>query len=127
MTTTTAQTDLAATLERYLQMWHETDAAKRAELVRAVFTEDGRHVDPNADAVGHAGLDAMVADIQDRFPGHSIRQTSGVDTHNDQIRFAWELVDADGTTILAGVDVGEVADDGRLRRIAGFWGDLPAA
>lgn len=127
MTDTSTDSGLSATLEAYLRMWHETDAAKRAELVATVFTEDGRHVDPNADARGHAALSEMVGDIQARFRGHEVRQASGVDAHNDQIRFGWELVDPDGTVVLAGIDAGEVADDGRLRRITGFWGDLPAA
>jgi hypothetical protein len=37
-----------------------------------------------------------------------------------------ELVGPDGTVAVAGVDVGELADDGRLRRITGFFGDLAA-
>ena len=27
---------------------------------------------------------------------------------------------------VAGIDVAEVADDGRLRKVTGFFGDLPA-
>jgi hypothetical protein len=54
-------------------------------------------------------------------------RTSGIDRFGDQLRFAWELHGADGTLLVAGLDVGEVASDGRLRRITGFWGDLPAA
>jgi hypothetical protein len=27
--------------------------------------------------------------------------------------------------MLAGIDVAEIAPDGRLVRVAGFWGDLP--
>jgi hypothetical protein len=34
-------------------------------------------------------------------------------------------VTPDGTVALAGIDVGEVGEDGRLRRITGFFGDLP--
>ena len=38
-----------------------------------------------------------------------------------------ELVGPDGTVALKGLDVGEVGDDGRLRRITGFFGELEAA
>jgi hypothetical protein len=43
------------------------------------------------------------------------------------VRFAWELVGADGNVMAGGIDIGVIADDGRLSRIAGFLGDLPAA
>jgi hypothetical protein len=50
---------------------------------------------------------------------------SGVDTHHDHFRFAWDLVGPDGAVAVGGIDVGEVADDGRLQRITGFYGPLP--
>ena len=108
-------------------MWLETDPAARAEPVAKVFTEDGRHVDPNADARGHDGLADMITAVHAQFPGFQMRFPGGIDAHNDQLRFAWELLGADGSPIVAGIDVGEVAEDGRLRRITGFWGDLPEA
>ena len=37
------------------------------------------------------------------------------------------LVGPDGAVAVAGMDVGEVAADGRLRRITGFFGGLPEA
>jgi hypothetical protein len=51
---------------------------------------------------------------------------SGVDVHHDQLRFAWELAAPNGTILVAGLDVGVIADDGRLQQITGFFGDLPA-
>jgi hypothetical protein len=50
---------------------------------------------------------------------------SGIDAHHDYLRFLRELVAPDGTVALAGLDVGELAADGRLRRITGFFGALP--
>ena len=114
-----------ALLDTYFAMWREPDPAKRAALVEASFVPDGRHVDPMADAHGYAELDAMVANIHATYPGFSIARTSGVDQHGDQLRFAWEVVQADGTPLVAGLDVAELAPDGRFRRVAGFWGDLP--
>lgn len=125
MTDTKSAPAIAATLETYFRMWNETDARERTKLIAAVFTDDGRHVDPAADARGHAALGEMVAGIQDHYPGHVIRQTSGVDTHNNQFRVGWELAAPDGSVVVAGIDAGEVADDGRIRRITGFWGNLP--
>jgi hypothetical protein len=69
----------------------------------------------------------MVAAAQARFPGHRFRRLSGIDAHHDLLRFAWELAAPDGTVTVAGIDVGAVAPDGRLRAITGFFGDLPQA
>ena len=71
-------------------------------------------------------LGAMVAAVQARFPGHRFYRTSGVDVHHDQVRFAWELRGPDGAVAAAGIDVGGLASDGRLSRITGFFGEVPA-
>ncbi len=36
-----------------------------------------------------------------------------------------ELAAPDGAIVVAGIDVGALAPDGRLRRITGFFGELP--
>ena len=77
------------------------------------------------DAQGHDALSAMVDAIQEQFPGQRFRRQSGVDSHHDQVRFAWDLATPDGAVTVAGVDVGVVADDGRLVSITGFFGDPP--
>jgi len=33
--------------------------------------------------------------------------------------------DAQGKAVLEGIDFGELAPDGRIKLIAGFWGPLP--
>lgn len=113
-------------IDTYFDMWRATDEAERAELVARVFTSDGRHVDPMADAVGHDALAAMLANVHAAYPGFRIERTSGIDQHGAQLRFAWKLDTADGTPVVAGIDVAELGADGRLARVAGFWGDLPA-
>jgi len=127
--TDTATTDpsTADLIDTYFAMWREPDSTARAALVEAAFTPDGRHVDPLVDANDHAELDAMVAAVHAQYPGFTIERTSGIDQHGDQLRFGWRLDLADGTTLVSGIDVGELAPDGKLGRIAGFWGDLPPA
>jgi hypothetical protein len=127
MTDTTTTPDTEPLVATYFDMWRTTDPAQRAELVATTFTEDGRHVDQHADATGHAELVEMIAGVHAGFPGLRMARTSGVDRFGDQLRFAWELTAADGTPIVAGLDVAEVAPDGRLQRVTGFWGDLPDA
>jgi hypothetical protein len=119
--------DVVTTVDAYLEMWNETDPVRRAELIDRAWTREGRYVDPLFDAAGHRELHNMVERVHEQFPGHRFRRTSGVDAHHDQVRFTWELATPDGAVTAAGVDVGAVADDGRLRSIVGFFGEPAAA
>jgi hypothetical protein len=68
----------------------------------------------------------MADALHQQFAGHAFRRVSAIDAHHEHVRFAWELVAPDGRVALAGMDVGELAADGRLRRIVGFFGELTA-
>jgi SnoaL-like domain len=124
--TTTTETTTTELIDAYFDLWLETDESARAEQLAGVFTADGRHVDPLADASGHDELAAMMANVHAHYPGFAMARTSGIDQHGDQLRFAWRLDAADGTTVVEGLDVAELSHDGRLARVAGFWGELPA-
>jgi SnoaL-like domain len=118
--------DVTTTVDTYLAMWNEQDASRRGELIEQAWTKDGAYLDPALEAKGHAALSEMVAQVHERFPGYSFTRTSGIDEHHGLVRFAWQLGDGNGTVAVAGLDVGELADDGKLRRITGFFGELPA-
>jgi hypothetical protein len=119
--------DLGATLSTYLDAWNETDPTRRAELVERVWAPDGTLTDPPLAAAGHAAIGELHAALQAQFPGHRFRQATGIDAHHDRFRVGWELVGPDGAVALAGTDFGQLAPDGRLQAIIGFFGDLPAA
>jgi SnoaL-like domain len=125
--TETATPDSETLVDAYFAMWRTTDPAERAELVARTFTPEGRHVDQHADASGHDGLAEMIAGVHAGFPGFQMARTSGIDRFGDHLRFAWELNAADGAPIVAGLDVAELATDGRFQRVTGFWGNLPQA
>lgn len=119
-------TAVTATVDGYLEAYSEPDRARRDALIAEVWAEDGQLIDPPLDGAGHDGISAMAEAMHTHYAGHAFRRVSGVDTHHGHLRFAWELVGPDGQVAVAGVDVGELAEDGRLRRIVGFFGDLPA-
>jgi hypothetical protein len=124
MTDTT--NDLTTTIDTYLEAYGEPDDARRAELVAAVWAEDGTLVDPPLDGSGHDGIAGMGAALQGLYPGHTFRRTSGIDAHHGVARYGWELVDPNGAAVLAGVDVARVDGRGKLANVTGFFGDLPA-
>ena len=119
-------TDVTAIVDAYLAGLTETDPARRMALIRQAWTEDAHFVDPLFDVQGHGGLDELAAGVIAQYPGHTFRRTSGVDAHHDLLRYGFEFVAPDGSVVVTGLDVGVVAPDGRLQRMAGFFGDLPA-
>ena len=47
---------------------------------------------------------------------------SHADVHHGMLRFAWKFVVADGKVQTEGVDFVEIATDGRLKKVVGFFG-----
>jgi hypothetical protein len=121
----TSTTDITATVDAYLSAWNEPDPQRRAELIGRVWSEQGRLIDPPVGGEGHAAIGEIAGAMHEHYPGHRFRRVSDVDAHHDHLRFAWELVSPDGAVALTGLDVGELAADGRLLRVTGFFGDLP--
>ena len=119
--------DHTATVDSYFEMWNEPDPERRAEHIRRAWTDDGSYADPLIQAAGHPGLGDMVAAAHAQYLGYRFSRLSGIDAHNGYLRFDWQLAGPDGEVAVAGVDIGELADDGRLRRITGFFGAPPAA
>ena len=114
-------TDHTDLIDRYIAMWNEADTKRRRDLIAQTWSEAAIYVDPAVQGTGHAGIDAMVAGVQQRFPGHRFRRTGPVEAHNDRVRFCWELGPDGGTPIVNGTDFGVVAGDGRLSAITGFF------
>ncbi len=119
--------DVNKVIDGYIAIWNETDTTHRRDLIAQIWTEDARYLDPMLRGDGPAGIDAMTAGVQVQFPGHEFRRTGAADAHNDWVRFGWELVNmATEVPFIAGIDVGEIAPDGRLRTIVGFLDLVPS-
>jgi len=116
--------ELTTTVDTYLSAWNEEDSDRRAKLIDQAWTSDGQLVDPPMAGNGPAEISAIADALHGQFPQHSFRRSTAIDAHHDFLRFGWELVAPDGTVALAGLDVAEVAHDGRLRRVTGFFGPL---
>jgi len=120
-------TDPTDLIDRYIAMWNETNGARRRALIARIWTDGASYVDPAIKGDGPAGIDAMVAGVQARFPGHRFRRVGPVDAHNGHVRFAWHLAPDGGPALATGVDFGVVSPDGRLASITGFFDHVAAA
>ncbi len=119
---TDVSTTVGRVVDSYFAVWNETDANQRRAAIEAALVPEASYLDPTLAAQGHAELDAMVARVQHRFPGHRFRLTGAVDHHHDRLRWSWDLVGPDGgPPVVSGVDFAVLAPDGRLREVTGFF------
>jgi SnoaL-like domain len=109
----------------YFAAWLEEDGASRIRLLEKSWSEDGIYQDPTVDISGREALNQHIAKFHERLPGHSIVLTSNADHHHGKIHFTWKLLGPNGNTVSEGRDFGELASDGRIRLIAGFFGPPP--
>ena len=119
-------TDLTTVIDAWLEAYAEEDIERRMKLIEQAWAPEGRLVDPPLEGEGYGGLSEAANLVNTHYAGHTFRRVSGIDTHHEFVRYGWELVGPDGNPVIAGIDVGELAPDGRLRRVTGFFGDLPA-
>jgi hypothetical protein len=114
-------------IARYFDAWNERDADERRRLLADCLTDDVELVDPVGRARGHGGLSARIGQYHVDAPDTEVVPASGVDAHNDVVRYAWKIVGTEGNVVMEGLDVAQRADDGRLARILMFHGPLPAS
>jgi hypothetical protein len=112
---------------RYLAAWNERDPKRRRELVAAAWTEGGSYIDAHRHGHGHTAIDARLAATQVQFPNYRLSLISGIEAHNNFVRFSWA---AGGTTeaplYIGGTDFATLAPDGRMKTVAGFMDASPA-
>jgi SnoaL-like protein len=123
MTTTTPT---ATVVQRYLAAWNASDPAERRAAIEAVFAPDARYVDPLADVTGTEALDALIAGVQQQFPGMRFCPVGDVDAHHDVCRFQWGLGPEGVEPLVIGFDVATVGPDGRITGVQGFLDKVPA-
>ena len=110
----------------YGASWNEPDEAKRTALLEESWADDGVYQDPTGRADGRAALVAQIGGFHAMFPGRSIDLASGIDvTEAWAFRWAWVMRNGDEVELLQGMDFADLAPDGRIQRIAGFFGLLP--
>ena len=119
-----SQAALDRTVADYGAAWNEPDPARRRVLLEKVWAPGGTYTDPTTHVDGIDGLLAAIEGFQKQFPGVKIAVTSQADVHHGVLRFSWRMTDASGAARIDGIDFAELAPDGRIKRIVGFFGPL---
>ncbi|HUS20415.1 MAG TPA: hypothetical protein VMZ66_00205, partial [Aeromicrobium sp.] len=107
-------------VDAYQRSW-SADGEERERLLELSITEDAELVQPNGRSLGRDAIAQRIAGLSDRWPGAHVEMTTGIDEHHGFVRYGWMLKNAD-SVILTGFDAGELAADGRLRRVVQFFG-----
>ena len=118
----------ADVIAAYVAAWAERDEAARRRLLERAWADDGTYTDPLAHVLGREALVQHIGLFQQQAPMVRLVRASGIDEHHGVLRFAWKAEGATEPPLagLEGLDIGELAGDGRLRRIIGFFGPLPS-
>ncbi|NEB81516.1 nuclear transport factor 2 family protein [Streptomyces sp. SID14478] len=120
--------NLTDTVDRYLAIWNEADADKRAAAIAELLTPNAPYIDPLAAVEGHDGFAAVVAGAREQFAGLSFELYGTVDAHHNQARFQWGLVAEPGAEPVAiGFDVLVADEEGRVTGVYGFLDKVPGA
>jgi hypothetical protein len=116
----------------YAEAWNTPDATKRRELLDIGLSNDCSYTDPAYEVRGkeeladHIGRSFSGEAYDGLGAGARIPLSSGLDQHHGMFRFTWVLIEPQEQQILLeDMDFVELAADGRLQRITGFFGTFP--
>jgi uncharacterized protein YndB with AHSA1/START domain len=109
----------ATTVDRYFAVWSERDAAARRATLAEICAEDIVYRDKYGNASGRDDFDGHIAAAQIHLPSQleregDIRFTLGAVLVDWQAKKDDQAL-AKGTTLI------ELAPDGRIQRVTGFW------
>lgn len=114
-----------AAVVAYCAAWSTADRAARERLLDQSWTPDGVYIDPDPTlASGRAALSDTIGTFLDHHRGAYFR-CSAPQVHHGAMRVTWTLFGPDGVALGHGTDFSELAADGRIRRVVGFFGDPP--
>jgi hypothetical protein len=108
----------------YGSAWNEPAAEKRLCALEQSMVETATYIDPTIDSANLPDLADAIGEFQVNAPRASIVQNSGLDARAGELRFAWDFQN-DGASAITGLDYMELAADGRIASIRGYWDPLP--
>ena len=111
-------------IDTYCAAWNHPDPTQRRAILVKVWGDGASYTDPSVHAAGIDALLAHIGAVIARRPGVKVLRASHIDRHHDMALFAWRASHPDGTVLLDGVDFVELSDDGKIRRIVGFFGSM---
>jgi hypothetical protein len=106
--------DVHEVLDDYLAAWNEPDATKRDCLLARSMVADAIYVDPATDTRDRAALSDKIG-VVPRGTNPVTRWTSDPELRKGDLRRSWSFLTQ------LGLDYMELAADGRIAAVHGFW------
>jgi hypothetical protein len=110
--------DAQTLADRYVAVWNERDEGSRRAAIAALWVPDGQHYVQGQQAQGHEALEKRIRGSHEknvRDNGNRFRAASDARRLHDVVTFHWEMLPADGETVLArGLEFLIVRDDGQI-------------
>lgn len=116
-----AHAGVAAVADRWFAAWNEADAAMRERAFAELVTDDVAFQDAYSCTRGRNDLVAHVAGARVHMAGITLRRTAEPRQCQGTALVEWRATKADGSVLSKGTSVLELAPDGRLARVVGFW------
>jgi len=83
----------------YFAAWNEPDPERRVAILQRSLADDAELLDPTGRWQGIDGFVERIGNYQTAAPDTTVAPASGIDAHNDVVRYAWTIVDAEGQDI----------------------------
>ena len=112
------------TFDHMLAAWNEHDLELVRGHLKRALSPDVLFVDPSIVTNGIDEFEANVREFRTRLPDAVCSRASGVDSHHDLYRYAWEI-HRGSELLLPGFDVVQADAEGRVLKVEGFFGPLP--
>jgi hypothetical protein len=114
-----ANSAITTLITKHLDLWGETDEAKRTPIIAEIYTEDIHFVDPFFTISGQSQVSACIADLLKQNPGYGFRVAAPVEAHHNVAYVGWEFGPATAPAIVTGRDFFVLADE-RIQTIYTF-------
>lgn len=106
-----------------LAAWNERDFDKIRGFIDKSLAENVVFADPTNFTKGRDDFEEMVKEFRTKYPEAVCRRTSNLDTHNNRYRYTWDIKIGE-KTVLKGIDFVQLNEDGLVKTVDGFFGDL---
>jgi uncharacterized protein YndB with AHSA1/START domain len=112
---------VAERVDRYFALWAEPDSRARIRGLAEIATEDVVFHDAFGCTSGIADLTDHLAAVQAHMPGVRLKRTGDVRQCQGTAVAEWVAEGPGSNTSGSGINVFDLAPDGRLTRVVGLW------
>jgi SnoaL-like domain len=104
----------------YLEAYGNVSTETRKRLLTESVSSDVLSTNPGDELQGLENLVTHVEQFQQRLPGSYFKLNS-LKFHHEQVLTEWTLYKADGAVVTTAHTYGVFNDDGRLKKLIGFF------